>query len=65
MSPFLVPISQWKPLSPMNLLFNQLIRITGKNDRQTSEPNEFNITIIKFRNKNNFLSRKNITIKDL
>ena len=29
-------ISQRKPLTPMNLLFNFLIRITGKNDRQTS-----------------------------
>ena len=32
----IVSITIHKPLSPMNLLFNFLIRITGKNDRQTS-----------------------------
>ena len=36
LNPFLESISQRKPLTPMNLLFNFLIRITGKNDRQTS-----------------------------
>jgi hypothetical protein len=33
-----VSITIHTPLSPMNLLFNRLIRTTGKNDRQTSEP---------------------------
>ena len=28
-------------LSPMNLLIFYLVRITGKNDCQTSEPDEF------------------------
>ena len=37
----IVSITIHKPLSPKNLLFNELIRITGKNDRQTSEPDEY------------------------
>ena len=38
--PFLESISQRKPLSPMNLLL-LLIRVTGQNDRQTSEPDKY------------------------
>ena len=43
----IVSITIHKPLSPMNLLL-LLIRITGKNDRQTSEPNEFGFCLITF-----------------